>query len=57
MNLDHYSGSFPLVICDPGDSDTATVSLGRMTFTNDDVDLGDKGENEPSHLQTRFHGQ
>ena len=55
MNLDHYSESLPPVICDIGDSDTAAVSLGRKTFTNDDVDLGDKGENEPSHLQTRLH--
>lgn len=32
------AGMFLPDICDLGDSYTATISLGRVIFTNDDVD-------------------
>lgn len=37
---------FPPDIYDLGDLHTATISLGRMMFTNDDADAGDKAEGE-----------
>lgn len=51
------AGLFPPDICDLGDSRTETISLGRMMFTNDDTDAGDKAEGESIQLQTRGHGQ